>query len=143
MASSSGLTSRTVSSFPYVLDTYAWIEYFNGSEKGRSAKRYIEGDEVLTPAVVVAEFADKYVREGLDPAERLVFIRTKSRIVDLDYASAELAGRTCAERRKKVDGWGLVDSMVLTAARMNDGKVVTGDRHFADLKEAIMIGGFS
>jgi hypothetical protein len=80
----------------YVLDTYAWIEYF-GSEKGRSAKRY------------------------------------------LDYALAELAARTCAERRKKVGGWGLIDSVVLVTARMGDGKVVTGDRHFADLKEAILL----
>ena len=130
-----------MSNFIYVLDTYAWIEYFSGSEKGRSAKRYIEGEETVTPSVVVAEFADKYVREGLDPTERLVFIRTKSRIADLDYALAELAGRTCAERRKKVDGWGLIHSVVLSTAGMGNGKVVTGDKHFADLKEAIMLTG--
>ena len=47
----------------YVVDTFAWIEYFNGSEQGKKAKDYIEGEEIATPSIVIAEFTDKYQRE--------------------------------------------------------------------------------
>lgn len=89
--------------------------------------------------MVVAEFTDKYVREGMDPDERLKFIRTKTAVPALDDETAEAAGRISAERRRKVKGWGLVDSCVLATARSKGLKVVTGDEHFAGLSEAIMI----
>ena len=71
--------------------------------------------------------------------ERLKFIRTRSTIAGLDDEIAEMAGTISAERRVKVKGWGLVDSVVLATARIRGVKVVTGDEHFKDLNEAIMI----
>jgi len=41
--------------------------------------------------------------------------------------------------KKKVQEWGLVDSRVLTFARSADTKVVTGDEHYREVKEAILI----
>jgi predicted nucleic acid-binding protein len=122
-----------------VLDTFAWIEYFAGSEKGERAKQYVESGEAVTPSIVVAELVDKYERERIDPKERLGFIRAKSSVSPLDDAIAETAGSISAERRSKVRGWGLVDSVVLATARSMGAKVVTGDEHFRDLDEAIMI----
>jgi predicted nucleic acid-binding protein len=88
---------------------------------------------------VVAEFTDKYVRENMDPTERLKFIRTKTAIVPLDDEMAEAAGRISAERRRKIKRWGLVDSCVLATARAKGARVVTGDVHFDDLKDCIKI----
>ena len=122
-----------------VIDTFAWIEYFAGSHRGEKAKRFIEGGEAVTPAIVMAEFADKYVREGMGPEERLKFIRAKTMVAPLDDETAELAGRISAERRSKVKGWGLVDSCVLATARARGLRVVTGDEHFRGLTEAVMI----
>jgi predicted nucleic acid-binding protein len=122
------------------MDTFAWIEYFAGSEKGERAKGHVEGGEAITPTIVIAEFTDKYTREKMNPKERLKFMRTKSTIVALDDEIAEMAGKISAERRPKVKGWGLVDSVVLATARVRGVKVVTGDEHFKDLDEAIMIG---
>ncbi|QQG48324.1 MAG: type II toxin-antitoxin system VapC family toxin [archaeon] len=124
---------------PYVIDTFAWIEYFAGSVQGQKAQPYIEGPELITPSIVVAEFTDKYTREGLDPSAKLAFIRTRSMISGLDDQVAEEAGRLSASRRKKVPGWGLVDSVVLATARSLGSKVVTGDAHFAGLDETVMI----
>src|SRR5216684_818281 len=104
------------------MDTFAWIEYFAGSEKGERAKGHIDSGEAITPTIVIAEFTDKYT------------------IVALDDEIAEVAGIISAERRAKVKGWGLVDSVVLATARVRGVKVVTGDEHFKDLNEAIMIG---
>ena len=102
-------------------------------------KPFIEGGDGITPALVIAEFTDKYVREHIDPGERLKFIRTKTAIISLDDEIAEAAGRISVERRRKVKRWGLVDSCVLATARAKGAKVVTGDEHFDDLKECIRI----
>jgi predicted nucleic acid-binding protein len=88
---------------------------------------------------VIAEFVDKYERERMNPAERLSFIKAKSSVSPLDDVIAEASGRICAERRAKIKGWGLVDSVVLATARGVGASVVTADEHFRDLKEAIMI----
>jgi len=88
---------------------------------------------------VIAEFADKYVREKLNPSDRLAFIKNRSTVAILDYQIAEIAGRLSAERRKKVKGWGLVDSIVLATARSQKSKVVTGDDHFRDLKDEVIM----
>ena len=122
-----------------MIDTFAWIEYFAGTARGEKAKPFIEGGDAVTPALVVAEFTDKYLREGMNPAERLRYMRAKTAVVPLDDETAEAAGRLSAERRAKVKGWGLVDSCVLATARARGWRVVTGDEHFEGLKEAIMI----
>jgi predicted nucleic acid-binding protein len=124
-----------------VIDSFAWIEYFAGSEQGEKAKRYIETGDAITPSIVMAEFTDKYARERMDSKERLAFIRTKSMILPLDDEMAELSGRISAERRSRAKGWGIVDSIVLATARTRDAKIVTGDEHFRDLgkDQVIMI----
>jgi predicted nucleic acid-binding protein len=74
---------------------------------------------------VLAEFNDKYVREAMDPDQRLKFMRTKTTIVPLDDEIAEAAGRISVERIRKIKRWGLVDSCVLATARAKGVKVVT------------------
>ncbi len=107
--------------------------------KGENVRHYVDGGEALTPTIVIAEFTDKYLRERMNPKDRLKFIRAKSTILPLDDDLAEAAGAISAERRVKVKGWGLVDSVVLATARVKGVKVVTGDEHFKDLNEAILI----
>lgn len=36
----------------YVVDSYAWIEYFNASEYGEVEKEYIESGHCVTPTIV-------------------------------------------------------------------------------------------
>ncbi|MDK2383479.1 MAG: PIN domain-containing protein, partial [Candidatus Korarchaeota archaeon] len=56
------LGSRTL-----VVDSYAWIEYFLGSDKGKKVLEELRrAEEVITPSVVLAELAHKYFREGMD-----------------------------------------------------------------------------
>lgn len=100
----------------YVVDTFAWFEYFKGSECGQKAKEYLEGNTTVTPTIVLAELADKYTREKLDPTERLRFIKNRSVIADLNDQTAELAGKINAQRRATVQGWGLADSIILATA---------------------------
>jgi predicted nucleic acid-binding protein len=130
----------------YVIDAYAWIEYFRASEAGEVAKKYIESDDAATPTIVVAEISRKLLREielGNETREgrlkRLEFMRAASRIVDLDFETAAEAGKIDLDMKKKVNGWGLSDSIVLCNARKAKGKVITGDEHFRGLEETIFI----
>ena len=69
-----------------VYDTYAWVEYFIGSEKGLRVREYLRSGSV-TPSVVLAELARKYLREGFRPGEvekRLEFVASRTAIAPID-----------------------------------------------------------
>lgn len=130
----------------FVIDAYAWIEYFRASKYGEVAKEYIENADSVTPSIIVAEVSRKLQKEielGNETAEgrlkRLEFINANSQVVDLDFDLAVTAGETDLEMKKKTKDWGLADSIVLCTARNLNGKVVTGDEHFRSLKEVIFI----
>ncbi len=130
----------------YVIDAYAWIEYFRASKYGETAKEYIESVDSVTPSIVVAEVSRKLQKEielGNETPEgrlkRLEFISATSQVVELDFELAVVAGKTDCDMKKKEKGWGLADSIVLCTARSLKGKVVTGDEHFRDLTEVVFI----
>ncbi len=130
----------------YIIDSYAWIEYFTASRYGEVAKEYIESDHSVTPSIVVSEVSRKLQKEielGDETVEgrlnRLEFINATSQVVELDFELAVTAGKMDLEMKKKTKGWGLADSIVLCTARGLKGKVVTGDEHFRDLTEVIFI----
>ena len=133
-------------SFKYVIDAYAWIEYFRASKYGEVAKKYIESGDAATPTIVVSEVSRKLLREievGNETQEgrlgRLDFMRAMSHIVDLDFDIAVEAGKVDLDIKKRVKGWGLADSIVLCTANNAAGKVVTGDEHFRGLDGVIFI----
>ena len=117
----------------HVIDSFAWIEYFSGSEAGNEARPSIEGGNGMTPTIVIAELAEKYRREKLAFAGDLDFITSKTRVVSLDAGIAERAGALNHERKRVVKRWGLADSIILATARQHKAKIVTGDQHFRDL----------
>jgi predicted nucleic acid-binding protein len=125
-------------SYKYVIDSFAWIEYFFGSKRGESAKPFIEGGEAATPAIVLAELVEKYKREKISFEENLRFILSNTKIVDLSQKIALSAGEINFENKKKIDGWGMADSIVLASAKALGARVVTGDEHFRELDQ-IMI----
>lgn len=136
-----------MTAYKYVVDTFAWVEYFRASKAGLKAKPLIEGGEAATLTIVVAELWRKLLREaeaGYETAaganEKLEFVQLKTEIINLDMATAKLSAEIDMEMRKKVRGWGLVDSIILATTRQGKAKVVTGDKHFASVPEAIFLG---
>ncbi len=132
--------------YKYIIDAYAWIEYFKASKYGENAKKYIENKVAATPTIVVAEVSRKLQGEialGNETSEgrlkRLEFIRATSQIVDLDFETAVEAGKLDTARRKEAKGWGLADSIILCTAKNAKAKVVTGDEHFRNLEDTVFI----
>lgn len=122
-----------------VIDSFAWFEYFLGSKAGDLVRSYIDEGRTLTPTIVVAELSEKYGRLGLDFKEKLKFMKLRSDLIPLDEGIAELAGKLSLERKKTVEHWRMADSVILATARLGNHKIITGDEHFRDLNEAMMI----
>lgn len=132
-------------SFDYVIDSFAWFEYFIGSKRGEAVRRYVEGKESATPTIVIAELSRKFLKEVTADREtmagrtaKLAFTKASTVIVDLTEEIAEKAGEIDVVRKRDVPNWGLTDSIILATAQMNNAKVVTGDQHFKDLQKEIV-----
>ncbi|MEK6887437.1 MAG: PIN domain-containing protein [Candidatus Aenigmatarchaeota archaeon] len=121
----------------YVIDTYAWYEYFTGSDIGIRIKDFIEKGNLITPSIVVAEIVNKFTREGKTYAEFVQFLKLRSEIVSVDSEVAEEAGnlRTRFSKNKI----SMADAIIMAVAKIRNIKIVSGDEHFRDLKNVIMI----
>lgn len=132
-----------------VVDAYAWVEIFIGSEKGDKARNILrDALEVYTPDVVLAEIARKYLREGVEHQvifDRLKVVMEASDIASIDVDVAFESARCYEElsQRAKSEGFktpSLFDAIVLAIARVFKAKVLTGDEHFKNLPETLWIG---
>lgn len=131
-----------------VIDSYAWIEHFLGSEKGRKVDEILENtDEVYTPDTVLAEIARKYIREGV--ADKIVNARLDqiAGASDITHVDAKLALESAKcyleladnARKTKLKTPSLFDAIVLATGRSFKAKILTGDEHFQVLPETIWI----
>jgi predicted nucleic acid-binding protein len=126
----------------YVVDSYAWIEYFMGTKAGQQVRLIIEQtDEKITPTMALAEIYAKTLKtENQELAERQrAFIKEKSAISPLDEATAIESAKTDVIMKKKIVGWELADSIIYATGTAKKAKVVTGDQHFKKLENVIFI----
>jgi predicted nucleic acid-binding protein len=125
----------------YVIDSYAWIEYLEGSTEGARVRDLLQPPaEAYTPTPVVAEVTSKAVRRGRDASVAWLALRGSSIIVPLDGETARAAGSLHAQYRRKVSGFAMTDAVVLTLARKLDAKIVTGDPHFRGMRGVEFLG---
>ena len=130
-----------------VLDSYAWVEYFLGSEAGKIVKEYLNIEEAVTPSIVLAEIARKYLREQIDEKEvvrRLEFVSANSIIAEIDVDLSVAAAKAYLEilekaEREKLKKPGLTDGIVFAIGKTLGAKIITGDEHFKRLTEVIFI----
>ncbi|MEZ0345252.1 MAG: PIN domain-containing protein [Infirmifilum sp.] len=88
-----------------MIDTYAWVEFFAGSERGEKVKKVIaESTEVMIPNIVLAELARKYLREGMDEGavrQRVSWVAEIARTIPIDEEVALLSGKAYLELQEK------------------------------------------
>lgn len=132
-----------------VVDSYAWVELFIGSNKGRIVKERLgEANEVYTPDIVLAELARKYRRERVEARiveTRLSKISELSRVIPVDKSIALKASELDSELREKAKADGLsepslFDAIILATTKILDANIVTGDEHFKGRPEVVWIG---
>ncbi len=118
-----------------VLDSFAWIEYFAGSERGSKVQKILDDSEIVyTPSVCLTEIKAKYLREGRDPKDRLEFITARSAILAIDEEVALKGGEV-----KNTNKLHTIDALIYASALLKKCEVVTGDPHFEGLSNVVLI----
>jgi len=130
-----------------VIDTFAWVEYLLGSRTGARAKERIESSGTMTPAVVILELTEWYLKEieagrrrEAEMHQQLSFVETSSEVVPLDASLAKRAGELDFLMKKRIKGWPLADSIIYATAKARSAEVVTGDPHFKGLDDVFFLG---
>jgi predicted nucleic acid-binding protein len=118
-----------------VLDSFAWIEYFIGSQRGSRVREYIEGEGPLyTPSICLTEIKSRYLKEGKDPTDRINLILDRSLIITIDKDIA-LAAADIKQKHKLHT----MDALVYASSQLKKLTLVTGDQHFKELPNVEII----
>ncbi len=123
------------------MDAWAWVEYLVGSEFGARLRDVLDedGSEVYTCAITLGEVISKVAREGRDVEAAYALLLNNSQVINVNEELSKHAGLLHCEMRKSVKDFGLADAYVLATARRLDSKILTGDLHFKNVKEAVSI----
>ena len=121
-----------------LVDTYAWLELFQGSEKGTKVKEIIQkADPLYTSVLNLYELFYRIEQiKGDDTAYHYIEI-LKSRVKIISI-SPEIA---CKGAKIKMDypSMGAVDCLMYATAQEKDLVVLTGDQHFRNLSGVILL----
>jgi predicted nucleic acid-binding protein len=120
-----------------LIDSWAWIEYFQGSEAGKAVKGYIDDDqEIIISTINLAEvyrWILRYYNEKTAEEKRLA-MKERCILIDVDEEIAVNAAKIKHNLK-----WGLGDSIVYATAKRRGSKVVTGDSDFKGMEDVIFL----
>ena len=124
-----------------IIDAYAWIEYFDGTDLGLKVKEFLDNDSniIITNSITITEVISKAKRKNKDVESIYKMMTTLSNIYNINSELAKEAGIFHAEIKAKNRHFSIADCFVLLTAKKLNARVVTGDEDFRNLKEAIMI----
>ena len=116
----------------FFIDSWAWIEYFAGYEKGREVHDIITSEsEIITSVLNEFEvFAKIFKLRGKECAqEALDFIEDNATIVHLNRALVEDSASLRAKQ-----GTSTVDAIVAASALKYNATILTGDSGFKQIQ---------
>ncbi len=124
-----------------LFDTSAWIEFFQGTERGKKVQEPLKNEENFTCIVTFAELINWCLRNRLENkiTSYIKTIKQGSELIDLDETMVTLSGRLNYERKMVVKDWGMMDSFILATSLVYDLKILTKDLHFKDLSNAVIL----
>ncbi len=123
-----------------MLDSFAWMEYFMGTHKGEKVRKFVDDDmQLYTSPIVIAEIYSKSLRTDGKAEERKDFIMKRCAMAALNVSIAVEAAKIHAENKVKTPDFGLADAIILASARSRKKKVLTGDHHFKNFEDAVML----
>ncbi len=126
-----------------LVDSWGWIEYFNGTTHGEKVRELIENskEKVIVSAINIAEVYNSFLRDFPYPDnERLAeasreAIRQRSYIFEVDENIAVESARLKHKMK-----WGIGDSIVYATAKREGARLMTGDPHFKGVNDVIYLG---
>ena len=118
-----------------LLDTSAWVEFFIKSKLGERVNQDLKAASCYTSIVSIAEISNWAIKQKLDGRKLVPYVTELTQILPVTPKIAFLAGELNFERKKVEKNWGMLDSLILSTARVYSLKVLTKDSHFKDLPD--------
>jgi predicted nucleic acid-binding protein len=120
-----------------LIDSWAWIEFFQGSEAGKVVKGYIDDDQdIIISTINLAEvyrWILRYYNDKVADEKRLA-MKERCVLIDVDEEIAINAAKIKHNLK-----WGLGDSIVYATAKRESSKVLTGDSDFKGMADVIFL----
>jgi len=115
----------------YLIDTSAWIEYFQGTSLGQKVKdiRNDAHSSFFSIGIVLSELTSTLIRNGHDPepcCEHILSISTMIEPTHRDYLDA---GIKHAEMKKTENRISYSDALLLVLSEKRRMKIVSKDEH--------------
>ncbi len=125
----------------YIIDSYAWIEYFIGSKKGAVLRTLFQEkkNQFLTVECCLAEIQGWCLVNAKDFTSLFKIIRANSEITSLTEHDWIDAGKERFTQRKTQKDFGLIDATLLVKQKSLRCKIISGDKHFALLKDVVFL----
>lgn len=122
-----------------LLDTSAWIEFFNGSEAGERVKQLLASEASYTSAISIAEVAKWAKQNGKDIDAYNEALKTNSQIIPLEEYILKEAGVKYLELRKISKDIGMIDVIIYTTAQLHGLELITHDSDFDKMEKVEII----
>jgi len=124
-----------------VIDSYAWIEYFISSKKGEKVKRLFldETNQFVTVECCLAEIKGWSLKYNLEFEQFFKIIRANSNIISISEHDWIHAAEEKFNQRRTQKDFGLIDAVILIKQKQLNCKVISGDKHFRNLKNTIFL----
>lgn len=121
-----------------LIDSWVWIEYFQGSDKGKSVKQYIEGEEqIILSTINVSEvFRHILSKRTQKDAESAIDFMLKASFVA--PVTVDIAIKSAFIKHEKK--WGLGDAIIQATAQKYNAVIITGDNDFKNEKNVVFLG---
>ena len=125
----------------FIVDTFAWVEYFDATPRGEQAKKIIESEknELFTSDVCLAEIKFWLLNDNKDVPPVLSVVLQNSTILHSNMDDWLSAAQIKFEKRKNTPNIGLVDCLTIHHSQKQNAKILTGDKHFKNEKNAALI----
>jgi len=116
----------------YIIDSYAWVEYFIGSKKGEVLKKLFSEDKnkFFTAECCLAEIKGWVLKNNYDFNELYKIITSNSSVLPLNEDDWIKAAEERFAQRKSQKDFGFIDSIILVKQKELNCKVISGDKHF-------------
>lgn len=123
----------------YFLDACIWINYLKGISTPQEVIDIIEKKELATSFLILAEIADKFVRENQNPKIALEFIKKRAIIVQLTENIILKAAEIKKEQRKIKPKFGLGDALHFATSQQQNATFVTADNDFSNIPNTLVL----
>ena len=126
----------------YIIDTYAWIEYFKGSNQGDTLKRLFENknSRFITMECCIAELRGYCLKNSIEFNQLYDVVKKNSVMLPVLREYWIKAAKIKFEMRKTRAHFGLIDSILVAKQEEMKCSIVSGDPHFKGLKNVVYDG---